>query len=789
MSVSGIPAPSIIGQRIPRVEDSRLLRGLGCYVDDVPEPPGTLHLAFVLSPHAHARIMRVGRDAARRMPGVVDVLAGADFLHVKPQQADLPQRGYQVVPRPVMAIDRVRFVGELVAVVIAEDRYRAEDAAEQVEIEYEPLAAVVEAETACAPGAPTIHEGTRDNVIFQASFKSEGFDAAFDGAGLVVQDRFDSARLAIVSIEPRGCLAIHDPGRDGLTFYTGTQIPHIVRSSLAELLDWDERSIRVIAPDVGGGFGMKAYLYPEEVITAAIARRLQCAVKWICDRREDLMTSNHSRDYRFDVALAFDRDGTLRAVKADILCNIGAYPLSPFGSSVEAGGAALYLPGPYRLKHYAFTTRAVATHTCPTGVYRGVAAPVAFFATEGLMDRAARILGVDPVEIRRRNILQPSEFPYVNVLGIRYNNGSYAGCLERALQAIGYAEFRREQPPGRLVDGRYRGIGVASIVEHTGQGASRYRDRGLLRIPGYDSALVKLEPNGKAVAWVSQATQGQGHLTVFAQLVADVLGVAVGDVTIVEGDTAQGPYGTGTFASRGAVTGSGAVLRASAQVAEKIRRIAAHMLEASPGDIELIDGRARVKGVPRMGIAIREIAAIAYSVHSRALPPDTDFGLEATNYYDPPVAAITNATHAAQVSIDAVTGLITVERYVVAHDCGRVINPLIVEGQIHGAVVQGLGSVLSEAIRFDSDGQLMTANLLDYRLPTIADVPDIEVLHEETWSADTEGGFKGVGEGGVIGALPAIANAVADALLPFQARIRRLPLTPERVSELMTTPP
>jgi len=776
----------VVGKAVLRREDDRLLRGFGCFIDDVPEPAGTLHLAFVLSPHAHARILAIDAAAARAAAGVVEVLTGADFAGIiKPMRPDLAQPGYQVVGRESMPCDIVRFAGELVAVVVATDRYLAEDAAELVEVEYEPLEAVVDLEAARAPGAQKLHDEATDNVLYRGSFKSEGFDAAMAGAELVVEDSFDSHRLAGVSIEPRGCLAVYDRGRDALTLWTSTQIPHMARTGLAELLGWDETRLRVIAPDVGGGFGPKAYLYPEEVIAAAIARRRRAAVKWISDRREDLLTTTQSRDYHYRVRIGFKRDGTLVAITARIACNIGAYPTFPFGSSAEAGGAAIYLPGPYRLQYYDFETCAVVTNTCPTGVLRGVAAPAAFFATEALMDRAARQLGMDPTEIRRRNVLKPEEFPYINVVGIKYDGGSYETCLIRAIAESGYEAFRAQQPADRLVDGRYRGIGIGCVTEHTGQGAGRYRKRGILRVPGYDSALVKIEPNGKAVAYISQATQGQGHLTSFAQIVAEQLGLPVEDVTVVEGDSSLTPYGTGTFASRGSVLGGGAVLRASGKIADKIRSIAGHMLEADAGDIELVGGAAQVKGVPQMRVSLRDVAAVAYSLDARELPPGEGYGLEATEYYDPPFASITNATHIAQVAVDAVTGLVTIERYTVVHDCGRIINPLIVDGQIQGGIVQGLGSVLSEAVRYDETGQPMSTTLMDYLLPTAADLPDIAIGHEETWSNDTAGGFKGAGEGGVIGAVPAIANAVTDALLAFDPRITRIPLRPDAVLAMM----
>jgi carbon-monoxide dehydrogenase large subunit len=778
----------LIGRRVLRKEDDRLLRGFGAFTDDIAEPAGTLHTVFVMSTRAHARIIGIDTAEARQAEGVVAVYTGSDFAgRIKPIVSDIKQPGYQPISRIVMPIDRVRFVGEAIAVVIAESRYLAEDAADLVRVEYDELTPIVDVDHAMQPDAPVLHDDTTGNILFRASYKTPRFDGAFAAADHVVQDTFQSHRLAAVALEPRGCLASYDRGRDGLTLWTSTQIPHIVRTAIADLLDWDETRLRVIAPDVGGGFGTKAYVYPEELIVSFLTRKLQAPVKWISDRREDLMTSAQGRQYRFDVALAFRKDGTLLAAKAKIDCNIGAYPGFPFGASAEAGGAAIYLPGPYRMPDYAYMTQAITTNTCPSGVYRGVAAPVAFFATEALMDRAAHDLGLDPADIRRKNVLVAADLPYTNSVGIRYSAGSFDSCLQRAIEASNYAAFRQAQTADRMRDGKLHGIGIANVVEHTGQGASRYRQRGILYVPGFDAAQVKIEPNGHAIAWVSACTQGQGHLTSFAQIVAEQLGIGTDDVTIIEGDTGQGPYGSGTFASRGAVVAGGAALRASTKVAEKIRRIAAHILEAAPDDLELADGHVYVSGVRQLAVSLRDIAAIAHSMDSRALPDGESFGLEATEYYDPPVASITNAAHVAQVSIDPVTGLVTVEKYVVAHDCGRVINPLIVDGQIHGAVMQGISSVLSEALRYDEDGQLMTGTLMDYLVSTAADAPDITVLHEANRSPDTEGGFKGVGEGGVIGALPAVANAVADALARFGARINRLPLLPHTIVSLMAS--
>ena len=776
---------ALIGKPILRKEDVRLLRGRGRYVDDVPEPPSTLHLTFVLSPHAHARIISIDTEAASLVDGVHAIYTGRDFAgRIRALTPDIQQPGFQPVGREAMPVDRVRFVGESVAVVVASDRYAAEDAADLVQVEYEELPVIGTVEAALAADAVPVHENTRDNVLFRATLKTDGLDAAFAGAHLIVSDTFYSPRLAALSLEPRGCLALYDNSLERLTFYTSTQIPHIVRTALAEALEWDETKIRVIAPDVGGGFGMKAYLYPEELIAAYLARELDAPVKWISDRREDLLSSVQGRGYRFDVALAFKADGALIGTRADIFCDIGAYPAYPFGAATSAGGAAIYLPGPYRMPHYAYETRAITTHTCPCGVYRGVAAPAAFFATEALMDRAALTLGLDPAEIRKRNVLVEADLPYTTPVNIPYTSGTFQKCLLNALDHSGYEAFRSEQPPDRMMDGKLRGIGIGCIVEHTGQGASRYRIRGVRSVPGFDTAHVEIQPNGRAVVSVSQATQGQGHLTAFAQIAAEQLGLDLEDVTIIEGDTDHCPYGTGTFASRGAVLGGGAVMRASAVVRDKMARIAADVMEVGVDDLEFSAGSVRVAGSD-LSLSIREIATMAYARHDRALPKGETFGLEATDFYDPPLSTITNATHIVQVAIDPVTGLIEIERYVVAHDCGRMINPLIVEGQIHGGIVQGISSVLSEALSYDDQGQAMTASLMDYLLSTTMDIPDIEVHHEESWSPDTEGGFKGVGEGGVIGALPAVINAITDALHGYGARITRIPARPDIVMSIL----
>ena len=775
-----------IGKPVPRKEDERLLRGAATFLDDLPEPPGTLYLGMILSPVAHGRIVSIETEEALALPGVAAVVTGREMAElIGPMKPDTGKAAFKDTIRHAMPVETVRFVGDAVAAVLAEDPYVLEDAMELVFVDIEDEAPIITLAEALAPDAPLVHPDLGDNVPFVTAHKTDGFDEAFASADLVVADTFHSSRLAGVSMEPRGCMASFDRGLGTLTLWSSTQIPHMMRSSLGELLSMPESKIRVVAPDVGGGFGPKAHVYPEELVAAALARKLGTTVKWVGDRQSDFLTTTHARDYELSLEMAFRSDGTILAVRNRLNVNIGAYANYPFGANAETGGGAIYLPGAYKFAHYDYVARSVLTHTCPTGVYRGVAAPVAHFAAEGLLDRAADALGIDPLEIRRRNLLQPEDFPYTNAAGITSDTGSHTECLRLALEKIGYEAYQRERPAGRFRDGKYYGIGIACITEHTGQGASRYRARGLHRVPGFDGVTVRVEPDGEIVAATSQATQGQGHLTSFAQVIAENLGVSPDRVTVTEGDTATSPFGTGTFASRGAVITGGAAHKASGVLAAKLKRIAAHQLEASSDDIVLEDGKAMVAGVPDMALSLKELAAIAYSREARTLPPGDSYGLEALEYYDPPGVVLANAVHIACVSVDAGTGKVTVERYAVAHDCGRVINPLLVAGQVHGGIVQGLGQALTESIVYDENGQILTSQLLDYLLPTAADVPDIAIAHVESPTGDTLLGIKGAGEGGAIGAVPAVAGAVNDALRPLGIHVNRLPLHPSTILALI----
>lgn len=774
-----------VGQSVPRREDDYLLRGRGRFIDDIPTTLNTLHLGFVLSPHAHARILSIDVSEAVALDGVVEVLVGEDLAKlVKPISAQIELPGYHMNSRQVLAIDEVRFVGEAVAVVVAESPYLAEDGVELVDVEYEPLSAVIEMDTATDAGMPQVNPTVPGNVYYEGRFATDAVAAGFETAAHVITEEFRSNRVTAVPIEPRGCLAVPEQAGN-LVFYSSTQIHHLLRTALAEFLDAPESTLRVVVPDVGGGFGIKAALYPEEFICAALARRLGRPVKWIQDRYEALLTDVHSRDNHYRVEAAVDDDGIVLALRAEIRTNGGAYSALPFGCTLETTGGARMIVGPYRIEQYEYTATAIATNTAPVLAYRGVAQPVCFMAIEGIMDRIARRLDLDPAEVRLRNMVPTSELPWTNVVGVRYDTGSFVESLEQAMEMASYDEFRAGQGQGRLVDGKYRGIGICTFTEVSGTGAPGWRARGLTRMPGFDSGLVKVEPTGKVTAFVSHAHSGQGHFTTFAQVVADALGAPLDDVTIVEGDTAAGPYGTNTFASRSAVTGGGALIRASEKAKLKMSRIAASMLEAAPEDIVVEAGQMYVKGVPSRSLSFQDVAETAYAMNTSDLAEGESFGIEETDFYDPPLVTMANATHIAQVAVDAGDGRVEIEGYTVVHDCGRIINPMIVDGQVMGGVAQGIGEALMEELVYDEDGQVKTATLADYLLPSSVDVPNFQIAHIESPSIDAVGGFKGVGEGGVIGAVPAIINAVADALADLDVNVNTKPLRPALLSRLI----
>lgn len=773
-----------VGAPVLRREDERLLLGDAQYIDDILEPSGTVHLAFLRSPYPHARIRSLDVSTAASLPGVVAIYTGSDIAaNTKPITTPTLPNGPKIT-RPNLAVDFVRHVGEAVAVVAAESSYIAEDALELIEVDYDALPAVLSVEDALAPDAPRVHDYLPSNVVFNLKGGIPGADEVFAKAPHVIGDLFESGRVSGVAMETRGFLTWYDRGKKILNHTCTAQFPHKIRWELADFLQLPEKNVNVFAPHVGGSFGMKTVSFPEDFVGAAVARLLGRPVKWLQDRQDDLALM-HARDFHFGVEIACDDNGLLLGVRTKSYVDIGAYPLFVTTSGIDAGGQTHHMMGPYRVPHYAFDSSSIVSHKAPTASYRGVAAPINTFAMETLLERMAAKLGIDPIEIRRRNLIKAEDLPYTNAVGVTHDTASHIECLDRALDMIGYEEFKRTKS-GRLgADGRYRGIGIATITDHTGQGTSITRSRGQAsRWPGYDGATIKMEPDGKVIAQVSFASQGQGHQTVFAQIIADALGMPIDDITVEQGDTSKMPFGTGAGASRAAVVGGGAVLKASDRVAQKLRRIAAHTLEAPVDNIVLEDGKAAVKGANRF-VDFSELAATAYMIGLGTMPEGETVGIEATEYFDPPRSCYSNATHAVCVAVEADTGRVTVERYVVVHDCGRVLNPMIVEGQVVGAIIQGIGSVLTEWVRYSDSGQPIATTLLDYAIPTFLDVPEIELDHVETPSTTNPSGLKGAGEGGIVGAIPAIAIALTDALSQFGARFNQVPIMPDALLDII----
>jgi len=777
---------TLIGASVRRVEDARLLQGQGRFVADLTLSR-VLHVAFLRSPHAHARLVSVDTRPARTLPGVAACITGDEIAtHARPIRAESKMAGYHATEFPPLARGKVRFVGEAVVAVLAESRYVAEDALEAVDVRYAALPVVATPETAMAGDAPLVHEAAGSNVLLSRAFVRGDADAAMAGAAVVVGDRFRFHRHAGVTLENRACLADWNTGAGELTLWSSTQIPGLLREALAELLDLPAHRLRVVAPDVGGGFGVKSALYPEEVAVCALARLTGRPVKWVGDRREDLLTSTQAWDETIDAELAVDADGTIHALRARVVADVGAYSIHPWTASIEVVQVISFLPGPYRVPHYRGEAWGVATNKAPMGPYRGVGRPVSTFVTEALVDRAARRLGMDPVALRLRNLIRPDELPYRSPSGVVWDSGSFVESLERARDVVAYEHVRAAQRDPRRA-GRYVGVGVACYVELTGVGSAIPASPGAAINTGTEGATVRVDPSGTVTASFGLACQGQGHETTLAQVVAAELGARLEDVRVVSGDTAAGPAGTGTYASRSAVIGGGAAILAARALREKALAIGAHLLEVSADDLTLADSRATVRGAPDRALSLREIARAAYAGAKR-LPAGMEPGLEATRFYDPYFGTASNATHIAVVEVDPETCGVVVRRFVVVEDCGRIINPLIVEGQAIGGVAQGVGAALLEEIVYDGDGQLLTGSLMDYLVPTAAELPPVEVVHLERPSPTTLGGFKGVGEGGTIGAPAAVANAIADALKPLGIELSELPVTPDRLFRLLSRP-
>jgi carbon-monoxide dehydrogenase large subunit len=773
---------AIFGAPVRRREDPRLITGRGRYVSDVA-PPGVLHVAFVRSAHAHARLRAIETGAAARLGGVVAILTGqAEFIARTRIRARSALPGYVETEQPVLAWPIVRHAGEAIAAVIAADRYTAEDAAEQVRVDYEPLAAVVDVADAARDGASPVHDALAGNLFLTRRFEAGDVEAALARAAAVVTRTFRTNRQCAAPLEGRGGVADWDVAEGRLTLWLGTQVPHLARHLLAELLELPESRVRVVAPDVGGGFGVKAVLYPEEVALCLLARHLGRPVKWVEQRREAMQASAHAREHRYVVRAGFEASGRLLAMDADAACNAGAYSVFPWTAGIEALMAGGLLTGPYKLEHYRCRVTAVATHTTPAGPYRGVARPATTFVMERVLDLGARALGLDPVEIRRVNLIGAADLPYTAPTRLVHDSPSYPVCLDRTVEAIDYAAFRAEQARERA-QGRYLGIGFAVYNELTGLGQAASAGPRMPFRTGHEGATVRMDPSGAVTVLAGVTSQGQGLETTVAQLVAEELTLPIERVRVVLGDTDATPFGLGAFASRQAVIGGGAAVRAAGAVRDKALRIAAHVLEAAVEDVTLADGHALVRGVPARTLALAEIARIAH-LETQRLPADLEPGLDATRFYDPIRGTFAAGAQAAIVEVAPESGAITVRRYVCVEDTGRVINPLIVEGQVHGAIAQGIGGALLEHHVYDASGQLLTGTLMEYALPTAAAIPPLETTHIEEPAANLLG-VRGVGEGGTLGPAAVLANAVADALSPFGVEPDELPLSAARVWGLL----
>jgi carbon-monoxide dehydrogenase large subunit len=776
-------AARYVSTRVKRREDPALLMGRARFMGDLA-PPGLLAVAFLRSPHAHARIVEIDTGQARGLAGVEAVVTGADLATTtRPIRAELSSGQYKETGWPALAHGKTRFVGEPVVAVVACDRYRAEDALDAMRVTYEPLPVVADAEQAMSAGAPRVHDQLADNVLMSASDERGGVDAALAGAEIRFTETFRQARCSSSPMEGRGVMAMLDAGDGVLTVWAASQAPHMLRAGLAAALDMPESRLRVLCPAVGGGFGPKMHLYPEDVAVADLARRLGRPVRWVEDRRENLLAAAHARDAVCHVEVGARRDGTIVAMRARLVSDVGAYSVYPVTVALEPMTAVGIMPGPYRFGAFAYDAYAVATNKSPLGAYRGVGMAFGTLVRERVVDMLARRTGLDPADVRRRNFIQAGELPFATASGLVVDSGDSAEAFERALQAGEYAARRKEPRVGR--GGKYRGIGLAAYTEFTGMGAGTFRRRGMTMVSGHDAAIVRVEPTGEVRGFVSAVSQGQGHATVFAQILADELGVDIGAVTIVQGDTERCPHGSGSFASRSIVVSGGALVLAARRVRDKVTRIAGHVLEAAPEDLTIEGGTIAVRGAPGRELTVADVARLAYRPASGTLPPGVDPALEATQHYDPPPATFSNGSHLAVVDVDPDTGLVEIVRYVVVEDCGRMVNPMIVEGQTHGAVAQGIGNALYEDFAYDEGGQPLTTTFMDYLIPGTMEVPPVDVVHVETPPAVSVSGFKGMAEGGTIGSTAAVANAVADALAPLGVEVRDLPLTPDRIVALI----
>lgn len=761
-----------IGRPMKRVEDPRLVRGIGTYVDDL-RLPGLLHAAILRSPHAHAQVVGIDTSAAKAMPGVVAVLTGADVndaCGTVPCAAAIPD--LKAPKHTVLAGGRVYYVGHAVAVVVAADPYVARDAVDAIEVDYEPLPVVVDPEAALKPGTPLTHPDLGTNVAYTQTVNGgSDIDEAFRRADRVVTHRLYHQRLTPMPIEPRGVVALHHAGEGTLTIWTSTQVPHLIRTLLPGMIGVPENKLRIVAPEVGGGFGAKLQVYAEEALCGHLAMRLHAPVKWIESRRENAAATIHGRDQIGEYEVAVKNDGTILGLKSRTVADLGSYLqlLTPAIPTLTG----LVLTGCYRIPSVRIEVVGVYTNKVPTDAYRGAGRPEATYLIERLMDVVARETGVDRIDLRMKHFPQPSEFPFATSCGLTYDSGNYQAALKKAQELAGWDQLLKERAAARAA-GRLFGVGVSTYVEICAMGPSAAMPAG-----GWEWGCVRMEISGKVTVITGVSPHGQGQETSFAQITADRLGVPIEDVVVLHGDTNVAHYGRDTYGSRGTAVGGSAIVMCIDKILAKAKTLAAHLFETTADHVEFSDGAFRAPGVTNREIPWSELAGAAYV--AKSLPANFEPGLEASSFFEPSNFTFPFGTHICAVEIDRDTGHIAFKKYVAVDDCGPQINPLLVEGQVQGGIAQSIGQALYERTVYDENGQLLTGEFMDYAIPRASDVPEYILGHTVTPSPVNPLGVKGVGEAGTIGATPAIANAVLDALEPLGIKHLDLPLTPERV--------
>lgn len=780
MATTAEPGTSLMGASVRRKEDQRFITGAGRYTDDL-KLPGQVYAAFVRSPHANATINAIDASAALAMPGVHTVLTGEDMKQagVNPIPPGWLHPGIKIAEYRALAVGRVGHVGNAVAVVIADSPTLARDAADAVVVDYADHPAVADAVAALEPGAPQVHPEAPGNVAFTWQLgDAAATDAAMAGATSVVRQHLVNQRLIANAMEPRASLASYDPAADELTLYVTSQNPHVHRLIMgAFVLGIPEHKFRVIAPDVGGGFGSKIFIYPEECVVAWASKVIGRPVKWTSTRSEAYLTDAHGRDHDTDVEMAFDASGKIVALRVKTVANLGAY-LSLFAPAVPTYLYGTLLSGQYNIPAIHVDVTAVYTHTTPVDAYRGAGRPEATYVLERTLDVAAHQLGIDPAELRRRNLVDPGAFPFQTAVALQYDSGNYEPALDKALAMVDYPGFRAKQAAARAT-GKFLGIGLSSYIEACGLAPSHIVGSLGAQAGLYESGVVRIHPTGKVTVLTGSHSHGQGHETTFAQIVASELGCSIDDVEIVHGDTGRVPFGMGTYGSRSGAVGGAALYNSLQKVKDKGRRIAAHLLEAAAEDVDFAGGNFFVKGSPSRSKGFGEVALAAYLAHN--IPADMEPGLEATTFFNPGNFVFPFGTHIAMVEVDSETGQVTVQRYVAVDDFGNVINPMIVDGQLHGGIAQGTAQALWEGAQYDSNGQLLTGSLMNYAIPKAEFLPNFETDRTVTPSPVNPLGVKGAGEAGTIASTAAVANAVIDALSPFGITHLDMPLTPAKI--------